>query len=96
MKKLTPSSYLQQDPEISAREFDGETVMMDKSLENYFGLDEIGTRIWQILEQKHTMLELCEKLTQEYNVDKEQCLHDITPFVEGLLSDELLIIHDEE
>ena len=92
MTKLDSSTCLQQHPDISSREFDGETVMMNKSLDSYFGLDEIATRIWQILEKKHSLIEIRDVLTKEYDVSPTQCLQDIQPFIEKLLSDELVII----
>lgn len=90
--QINDSTLLKQDSAINAREFDGETVMMNKSLDNYFGLDEIATRIWNILEKKHTIIEVRDILIQEYNVKPEQCLNDIKPFIEGLIADELIII----
>jgi len=92
MYDLSPSSLLIQNPAICSREFDGETVMMDESLENYFGLDEVGTRIWQLLESKLSLSDLCEKLTLEYDVAHEQCLTDITPFIEQLIKDNMIIM----
>jgi len=91
MQDLLPSTLLIQNHTICSREFDGETVMMDENLENYFGLDEIGTRVWQILKEKHSLTELCQKLTKEYEVEPEQCLADITPFIEQLIKDNMLV-----
>jgi len=94
MKKLSPSSNLLQHPDIFSREFDGETVMMNKSLDNYFGLDEIATRIWQILEKKHSLIEIRDILIKEYDVSPDQCIQDVQPFIEKLIEDELVIIID--
>ena len=33
-------------PEVISQEVSGETVLLDLESENYFGLDEVGTRIW--------------------------------------------------
>jgi len=92
MKDLSPSTLLIQNHTICSREFDGETVMMDENLANYFGLDQIGTRIWQILKEKHSLTELCEKLVNEYDVTLEQCLIDTAPFIEQLIKDNMLLI----
>ncbi len=93
--ELSASTYLQKHPEICSREFDGETVMMNTSLDKYFGLDEVATRIWQILENKQSLTEIRDILIQEYDVEPEQCLQDIKAFIEGLIEDELVIILDE-
>ena len=93
--ELNNSSYLQKHPEICSREFDGETVMMNASLDKYFGLDEIATRIWQILEKKQSLTEIRDFLIQEYDVTPEQCLQDIKPFIEELIADQLVIVVDK-
>jgi len=92
MQDLSTDTQLKQNPSICSREFDGETVMMNESLENYFGLDEIGTRIWQLLKEQLSLTELCQKLTEEYDVEPKQCLADITPFIEELLKDNMLVV----
>ncbi|MGH1426705.1 MAG: PqqD family peptide modification chaperone [Arenicella sp.] len=90
--QLGNSTYITQDPSINAREFDGETVMMNKTLDSYFGLDEVATRIWQIIEKQHTIIEIRDILVTEYDISPEQCLDDIRPFIEKLITDELAII----
>ena len=39
-------------PEVMSQEVSGETVLLDLQSESYFGLDEVGTRIWQLLQEK--------------------------------------------
>lgn len=84
MTDITEHTVFQQNPEVVSNQFDDATVMMDSDFENYFGFKEIGSRIWSLLEQQQTPLSICTKLTQEYNVDKDQCLADIMPFLADL------------
>ena len=35
-------------PDVISQEVSGETVLLDLESENYFGLDAVGTRIWQL------------------------------------------------
>ncbi len=82
--KLSPDTVIQRNKHIVSSEIDGETVMMDDSFSRYFGLKEVGTSIWRLLEEKHSIREICEQLTSEYDVDLEQCLEDVLPFLEEL------------
>ena len=34
-------------PNVISQEVSGETVLLDLDSEHYFGLDSVGTRIWQ-------------------------------------------------
>jgi hypothetical protein len=63
---------------------DEELVMMDLETNNYYGLNKIGKDIWSFLELELSLEELCNKLTQKYEVSFEQCKNDITPFLEKL------------
>jgi len=87
---ISSDSVFQRNTDIVSSEFDGETVMMDTSFEKYFGMRAVGTRIWQLLESDQTLSSLCEVLTQEYEVEAEQCMQDILPFIEDLLKQEMI------
>ena len=50
----------------------------------YFGLDEIGSRVWELLEEPRSIDELCATLRGEYDVDPETCRGDVTALVERL------------
>ncbi|MGV7235085.1 MAG: PqqD family protein [Nitrosomonadaceae bacterium] len=71
--------------EALSQEVNGETVILDLKGESYFGLDEVGTRIWQLLQENSSLQNIHETLLQEYEVDSEQLEKDIK-----LLLDELL------
>lgn len=85
-------SILLRNNDIVFSEIDGETVMMDANFENYFGLDSIGTRVWQLLEEEISFGQLCEKLLNEYDVNQETCLNDVVPFVQHLAEQEMIHI----
>ena len=36
-------------PEALFQELDGETVLLNLQSERYYGLDDVGTRMWQLL-----------------------------------------------
>ena len=35
---------------VASRDLDGELVLLNYDSETYFGLDEVGTRIWEVLQ----------------------------------------------
>ena len=87
---LTQESLIRRNEEIVSSEIDGETVMMDLDFENYFGMEVIGTRIWQLLENEMTVQALCETLTREFEVEIEQCLEDVVPFLDDLSKNQMI------
>jgi len=63
--------------EVLSQEVNGETVLLDLEGESYFGLNEVGTRIWQLLQSKPTVAETLNTLSDEYDVSREQLESDV-------------------
>ena len=63
--------------EILTQEVGGETVILDLKTESYFGLDEVGTRIWQLLQQEKDTQNITETMLDEYDVEEKQLEKDI-------------------
>ncbi len=70
-QKVTISS------EVLSQEVDGETVLLDLESENYFGLDEVATRIWQLLKDGDSLQTVFNTLLGEYDVDEKQLEKDL-------------------
>jgi hypothetical protein len=54
-----------------------EIIMMDINQGKYFALNPVATRIWELLENKMSLEELCDALQKEYEVSRDQCLMDV-------------------
>lgn len=63
--------------DVISQEVSGETVILDLNSENYFGLDEVATRIWQLIEQTNNLQSVFDTLMSEYEVGEEQLLEDM-------------------
>ena len=70
-------------PDVISQEVSGETVLLDLGSENYFGLDEVGTRVWQLIQEGGRLQDIYDALLAEYEVGPEQLLADL----EKLLND---------
>ncbi len=74
-------------PDVISREVSGETVLLDLESENYFGLDEVGTRIWQLIKETNDLNSIFKTLLTEYEVSEERLQQDLTVLlteIEGL------------
>ena len=63
--------------EFLTQEVGGETVILDLKSETYFGLDEVGTRIWQLLVEQEDMQTITATMLNEYDVEEDQVEKDI-------------------
>jgi hypothetical protein len=57
---------------VLLRELSGEAVLLNLDSEMYFGLDEIGYRIWTVLTASDSIGAAYEQLLSEYEVEPEQ------------------------
>jgi len=70
--------------EVLSQEVNGETVLLDLEGEAYFGLNEVGTRIWQLLQAEPTVVETLDTLSGEYDVRREQLENDVGDLLDKL------------
>ncbi|MGH9280515.1 MAG: PqqD family protein [Acidimicrobiales bacterium] len=54
-----------------------ETVLLHLSTEHYYGLDEVGSRVWQLLHEHDTVDPIVAALVREYEVDETTLRGDL-------------------
>jgi hypothetical protein len=64
-------------PDVISQEVSGETVLLDLQSENYFGLDEVGTRIWQLIKETSDLQAIYQTLLEEYDVTEPRLQQDL-------------------
>lgn len=75
-------------------EVDGAVVMMSLRRGNYYGLDGVGSRIWQLVVEPVSVGAICDALALEYEVDAEQCEKDVIEFLAELDREGLIEVRD--
>ena len=73
----------------------GESVILDLKSESYFGLDEVGTRMWSALTTSDRIQDAYEGLLTEYAVSDEELREDLSELVERLIHQGLLEVAGE-
>jgi Coenzyme PQQ synthesis protein D (PqqD) len=63
--------------QVISQEVSGETVMLDLESECYFGLDAVGTRIWQLIRDSGDLRTIYSTLLAEYEVEETQLQADL-------------------
>jgi hypothetical protein len=88
--KIEAVSKISIPTEVLAQKLDGETVLLDLASERFFGLDEVSTRVWQLLQSGLSKAEIVETLLDEYEVERGLLDSDIGELL-GRLSEAGLI-----
>jgi hypothetical protein len=76
-RAIGADTLIRRSEELVASDLEGETVMMSIRSGMYYGLDSIGSRLWQLIEQPRSVSELCDILLKEYDVERAQCERDV-------------------
>lgn len=81
--------------DVVARVVAGETVLLNLATGTYFGLNEVGGRVWHLLDAEGcTLAEVCEKLQAEFEVSGEQAEADVLALL-GDLAEHGLITRED-
>jgi hypothetical protein len=87
---LEPKTILRRNSSMLASSMDDEMVMMSIDQGEYYGLNNIGARIWHLLENPLSIDDLVKLLTKEFEVSEADCFNDIFPFLESLIEKKIL------
>ncbi|MDR3271696.1 MAG: PqqD family peptide modification chaperone [Peptococcaceae bacterium] len=89
---ITDETYLTKKQELTTTDLDGEIGMMDIERGQYYALDKIGSRIWNLLDEVKTSAEVCRILLGEYEIDEATCQIQVVEFLNDLYQKDLLCI----
>jgi hypothetical protein len=90
MPELTLNSVVARRDDLLTAAVDNDLVMLDAQEGNYFGVERVGHRIWQLLDQPRTAGDVCSELEREFDVPSEHCRADVFEFL-GQLQDANLV-----
>ncbi len=80
-------------PEVIFCEVDDGAVLLSSSDEVYFGLNEVGAKVWSLLPPSGSGLDdLCDKVCRDYpDADRSVVCSDVEELLEQLVSHGLLV-----
>jgi hypothetical protein len=73
----------------------GEIVILSVESGLYFGLDQVGARVWELIQQPRSVSEIVDLLIQEYDVDEQRCGHDVLELLDEMQRRQLIEVAGE-
>lgn len=73
-------------------EIDGNTVMMSIEEGKYYGMNTVASDIWNLLENPIMVSEMIGLLSNQYDIDAQQCEKEVFNFLATLLENHLIEI----
>lgn len=92
---LTAQSTVVRSPEQVSGDLDGKVVLLSIENGEYYNMNEVGSRIWELLEKPMTVAALIDQLLAEFEVDRATCEQEATAFLQQLRKDKLLQVMTE-
>lgn len=72
----------------------GEVAILGLGAGAYYGLDEVGGRVWSLIQEPRGLSELRETLVQEYEVEPDRCERDLISLLQQMADEGLVEVTD--
>ena len=86
-----PELFTPNREEITAKVIDGELIIIRLSDGTYYSMDNIGTRVWELLEGNYDVAALVDVVASAYKVARERVETDVGSLVRDLLAERLVV-----
>lgn len=93
--KIFKNTIIQRNPNQVFSNIDGEVVMLSIEFGEYINLEDVGSQIWNNIENPCTFGALIESLMETYTVEEQTCYNDTKDFILELYNANVIQILDE-
>lgn len=88
---MEKNTILSRSDDYLSNEIDGEIVMMNIETGMYVSMNATGKSVWDLIESPSSYVDIINSLTREYNVSVEVCETDLTPFIQQMIDQKIII-----
>jgi hypothetical protein len=72
-----------------------EVVVLDPRTGVFYSLNSVAARIWNLIQEPKTVLDVRNAIVDEYDVDLDRCEDDLLVLLRDLAAKELITLKDE-
>jgi hypothetical protein len=83
-------------PQVAARIIDGEAVIVLPESGQVNVLNEVGSRIWELIDGTLSVGGITEAIVAEYDVTAQQAERDVNEFIQELVENKMLVLASEK
>jgi hypothetical protein len=91
MTKVSLQTAVRASDDVVVRELDGEAVLLNLESGMYFGLDSVGTRVWQLIDQHHRLSAVVDAMCEEFDAPPETIERDVLRLVTELVEKGIVV-----
>lgn len=82
---IDPAATLRRRPDVRYRVIDGQAVVIVQESAEALVLNEVGTRILDLIDGERSVATVLERIEREFEVETDQLAHDVMGYLESLL-----------
>lgn len=94
-RRLSMESIIACGKDQAAAELAGEVLILSLQTGAYYGLSDVGARIWDLLGTSPRVSELCARIVSEYDVEPDRCSRDVLALLQALVDRGLVEVRGE-
>ena len=92
---LVESTFVESSIVLAAKDQIGcnlgeEEVILDLASGVYYGLNNVGSRIWELIQKPTAVGQIVDVVLAEYDVDRDQCIDAVNKFLSEMAEHGLL------
>jgi Coenzyme PQQ synthesis protein D (PqqD) len=88
--KLTPATIVVAAQDQLSTSVDGHVIVAGLRKGNYYGLDSVGARVWQLVQTPIAVREVARLIAEEYHVSPGRCEADLLELLDAMAAQGLL------
>jgi Coenzyme PQQ synthesis protein D (PqqD) len=96
MQPLSLESRVCWAKDVLFRNLDGEAVLVNLNTSTYFGLDPIGTRVWELIGERRRLADVLQGVLDEFDVTEDRARRDLLDLAAELMASDLICADDEQ
>lgn len=93
---ISSSSIVARGDGFVQAEIDNEIVALNIETGTCYGLNRVGSRIWELIESPSLVADVCKKLMAEYDVEPTTCERQVLDLLEELRAEGLVTLPDKK
>lgn len=93
--EITESSIVVAAEEQISSDLGGESVILNMKTGVYHGLNEVGARVWDLIEKPKTVKDIKQVVLEEYEVSPDVCTNDLFLLLNNLKTAGLIEVKNE-
>lgn len=74
-------------------DLNGESVILSFKSGSYYGLNSVGSFIWNLIQEPRTLDQVKDAIMAHYEVEPDECERDLSELLHELSDNELVEIH---